>query len=86
MVKLCKLIKNENKKEMKKISTKIFIGVAIFTIILAVLFVMLIKWLSNMGESTIDTYWKQSIQTEIEFAKENINSAKLQNDENAVKN
>lgn len=86
MVKLLKLIKNENKKEMKKISTKIFIGVAIFTIILAVLFVMLMKWLSNMGESTIDSYWKQSVKSEIEYIKENVNQAKLQEDENAVRN
>lgn len=87
MVKFFKLLRNENKKELKKISTKIFIGVAIFTIILAVMFTAFIGWLNRFGNSIIDNSWKESLQFEIDDSiKHDLFRAKEMNDEISVKN
>lgn len=87
MVKLFKLLKNENKKELKKISTKIFIGVAIFTIILAVMFTTFIGWLNRFGNSMMDKNWKESLQFEIDdTTKYDLYKAKEMEDTVSVKN
>ena len=87
MVKILKLLKNENKKELKKISTKIFIAAAIFTIILAVIFVRFIYWLNDIGTSFISENWKDNLQVEInESIKINIQDAKEAEDLTSQKN
>ena len=86
MGKILKLIKNENKKEMKKISTKIFITVSILFIILALVFVMLLKLLTNVVAEDEKAYWKQYVQDDIEMSKSNLTRAKEAGDEIEVKN
>ena len=76
MGKILKLIKNENKKEMKKISTTIFITVSILFIILALVFVMLLKLLTNVVAEDEKAYWKQYVQDDIEMSKSNLTRAK----------
>lgn len=80
MIKFIKLLQNENKKEMKKISTKIFIIVSILSIILAVCFVMLVKMLTNFATEETESYWKEYVQSDIDMAQAELTRAKENKD------